>query len=374
MANGTLQTGTKVAIRKTQLDTLISSLQSNGFETIGPRPLDNTISYAPISSSQDLPIGYSSEQERGTYRLMPDKHNRYFDALPGAESWKKYLFPPRMPLFEVHHEDGIWQTHPAEEPAPKYAFIGVRPCELAAIEVQDRVFIRQDTIDPIYQARRQQALIIVVNCLHPNSTCFCTSMGSGPRATSGFDLSLTELEDAFVVEVGSPTGAAALQPLEWERSVAYRLQLAETAFEQAERAISRRIVNLADLPDLLLTNLNHPRWEHVAARCLSCTSCTQACPTCFCWDTADLTGLSGEDTRRERVWDSCFNPAYSSQAGGNTRPTTRSRYRQWLSHKLGSWVHQFGVSGCVGCGRCITWCPAKIDITEEIHHLQEDRA
>ena len=133
-----------------------------------------------------------------------------------------------------------------------------------------------------------------------------------------------------------------------------------------------RRMDTHDLPDLLLKNLNHPEWEAVAKRCMSCASCTLVCPTCFCWDTQDHTSLSGNETERERVWDSCFNPGYSYQAGGNTRPYTRSRYRQWLSHKLGSWKEQYGVLGCVGCGRCITWCPVKIDITEQIAALRKE--
>jgi sulfhydrogenase subunit beta (sulfur reductase) len=199
-------------------------------------------------------------------------------------------------------------------------------------------------------------------------------MGTGPRSTGGFDLSFIEMDDVFLVEVGSEAGAHALQPLEWERAIAYRLQLAEAEFLNAERSIQRHIENLDMLPEILLNNYEHPLWDQVGARCLSCTNCTLVCPTCFCWDVEDLTDLSGDITRRERVWDSCFNPSYSAQAGGNTRPTTKSRYRQWLTHKMGSWVEQFGESGCVGCGRCITWCPAKIDITAEIINFQEAAA
>jgi len=374
MANGRLKIGAKVAIKKPQLNLLISSLQGSGYQTVGPRVRDNAITYASINSLEDLPQGYISEQERGHYRLIRAEHERYFDAAPGPDSWKKFLFPPRSRLFEANRENGRWRTSlPAEEP-PKYAFIGVRPCELAAIGVQDRVFMRDDFVDPIYKSRRENVLLIAVSCTHPNSTCFCTSMGSGPKATSGFDLSFTELDDAFLVEVGSESGSIAIQPLELERTIAYRLQLADAELQNAERSIQRRIENTTLLPDMLLENLDHPLWDQVGARCLSCTNCTQVCPTCFCWDVEDLTDLSGNHTRRERVWDSCFNPSYSAQAGGNTRPTTKSRYRQWLAHKLGSWVVQFGESGCVGCGRCITWCPAKIDITEEIHNFQEATA
>ena len=374
MPNQILDVGAKVVIKKPQLNVLIDSLQASGYQTIGPRVRDNAVTYAPIETLEDLPRGYDSEQARGEYRLIRADHQRYFDAAPGSDSWKKFRFPPSSLLFEAFRENGRWRTNLPAEKAPQYAFIGVRPCDLAAIRVQDRVFMRQDFVDPIYKAHREKILILAVSCTHPNSTCFCTSMGTGPKASSGFDLNFTELEDVFLVEVGSEKGANVLQPLELDHAIAYRLQLAETALQKAERSIQRHIENIEQVPELLHNNLEHPLWDEVGSHCLSCTNCTQVCPTCFCWDVEDLNDLSGDKTRRERIWDSCFNPSYSYIAGGNTRPTTKSRYRQWLTHKLSTWVNQFGESGCVGCGRCITWCPAKIDITADIKKFQEATA
>jgi ferredoxin len=130
-------------------------------------------------------------------------------------------------------------------------------------------------------------------------------------------------------------------------------------------------MDTGDLPDLLYGNLDSPQWDLIAQRCLSCTNCTMVCPTCFCVDVQDLSDLSGQNTERQRIWDSCFNTDFSHVHGGNTRPNIRSRYRQWLTHKLASWVDQFGELGCVGCGRCITWCPVGIDLTEEITAIRE---
>ena len=127
-----------------------------------------------------------------------------------------------------------------------------------------------------------------------------------------------------------------------------------------------RAMDTHDIRDLLLDNLDHPRWDAVASRCLSCANCTLVCPTCFCSAVEDTTDLSGEEAERARVWDSCFSVDYSYIHGGSVRQSGRSRYRQWMTHKLGTWFDQFGTSGCVGCGRCITWCPVGIDITEEV--------
>ena len=374
MADKKLTIGAKVSIKKKQLNELISSLQKLGYQTIGPKVRDGAIIYDTIRSLDDFPQGYTNEQERGHYRLKLGNHERYFDITLGPDSWKKYLFPPRTELFQVSRQNGRWSAVLPAKEQPKLAFIGVRPCELAAIGIQDKVFIRDDFVDPIYYNRRVNVLTIVVNCLHPSRTCFCTSMQTGPKAEMGFDLSLTELEEVFLVDIGSDAGLALMQPLNWEPASAYDLQIEEDELIKARNSISRRIENLHLVPDMLLDNLEHSRWDEVATRCLSCTSCTQVCPTCFCWDVEDNTDLSGDNSKRERVWDSCFNLSYSAQAGGNTRPTTKSRYRQWLTHKMGSWVKQFGESGCVGCGRCITWCPAKIDITEEIKQMQDEVA
>jgi Fe-S-cluster-containing hydrogenase component 2 len=125
-------------------------------------------------------------------------------------------------------------------------------------------------------------------------------------------------------------------------------------------------MDVTGLPELLARNLEHPRWDDVASRCLACANCTMACPTCFCSTVEDTTDLTGDHAERWRSWDSCFTMDFSHVHGGSVRTSTRARYRQWLTHKLSTWHAQFGTSGCVGCGRCITWCPVAIDLTQEV--------
>jgi sulfhydrogenase subunit beta (sulfur reductase) len=370
MSDKTLTIGSSVALPKPELDLLLADLRRNGFQTTGPRLQDESIVYKTIDSLKDLPRGILSEQGRGSYRMIQTGKERYFDFIPGGQTWKQFLFPPRHTLFSAV-KDEKWQLKENNEPAPHYALIGVRACELAAIHVQDKVFLREDFSDPIYRARREGLFILAVNCLHPNATCFCTSMGTGPRHTAGFDLCLTELDDIFLVEVGSELGRSLLAERTFELPSAFIQNSAAQAMGQAAASIVRTL-DTSDLPGLLSGNLDAERWNEVGMRCLSCANCTQVCPTCFCWDATDQVDLLGKATRRERVWDSCFNPNYSYVVGGNTRPNIRSRYRQWLTHKLGTWKEQFGVQGCVGCGRCITWCPAGIDLTEEVAAIRAE--
>jgi len=362
--------GSTIVIEKENFNGILAKLKENGYETIGPRVKNDTLVYDHIEKLDDLPRGYVTEQDAGHFRLIQSNHPRYFDVIPGAQSWKQFLFPSRKELFALRKTNSHWETIQQEAKTPAYAFIGVRACELAAIQIQDNIFLRADFNDPTYRARRERVFILTVNCMHPAGTCFCASMGTGPRAKAGFDLSLTELDDVFLLTIGSEIARNLFDGIPFELASAFHLRNADQGLERAASQMSRQL-DTSKLPDLILNSLDHPHWQEVGARCLSCANCTQVCPTCFCWDAVDELSLDGKETRRERVWDSCFNPGYSYQAGGNTRPTIRSRYRQWLSHKLGTWKQQYGTLGCVGCGRCITWCPVGIDLTKEIPMLEE---
>ncbi len=370
-----LTIGATVALPKAEFDGLLNGLRQLGYETIGPRVKDEAVVYGPVQGLADLPQGYTSEQDAGKYRLVYAGHSNYFDVTPGAQSWKQYFFPPRSEIVSFHRDPENPRRWMVEEPKhkyPLYALVGVRPCELAAIQVQDRVFLREDLKDPVYRARRQGAFIVAVNCLHPGGTCFCASMETGPEADTGYDLCLTELEDDFLVKIGSEAGRMALATQEWHPAAAFLLNQAHNGLEKARQNMGRTLENYRQLPDALLQDMENPRYDNVAKRCLSCANCTLVCPTCFCWDTREVNDLSNQHASRERVWDSCFNLEYSYVFGGNSRPLVRSRYRQWITHKLGSWWKQFDTAGCVGCGRCISWCPAGIDFTVEASELRKE--
>lgn len=357
-------------ISREALNELIGLLRARGYQVIGPTIDQNAIVYDAITSIDDLPQGWTDEQQPGTYRLKRREDDALFGYVVGPHSWKRYLFPPLTTVLVSERTESGWQMRSPEEETPRYAFLGVRSCELAAMSVQDRVFAEGDYIDPIYQARRENALIIAVNCTQAATTCFCTSMDTGPRCRAGFDLALTELSTGFVVEIGSERGAELLDQLDFTDASEEELRRAAEAREVAVTQIERHF-DTTNVRDLLLDNLEHPRWDAVAQRCLSCTNCTMVCPTCFCSSVEEVSDLSTERVERQRHWDSCFNVDFSYMNGGTVRNTIRSRYRQWLTHKLATWIDQFGTSGCVGCGRCITWCPVGIDLTEEVAALRQ---
>jgi formate hydrogenlyase subunit 6/NADH:ubiquinone oxidoreductase subunit I len=362
-------------IAKPQLQDLLDELRSRQFTVVGPTLDQQAVVYSELNSIDQLPRGWVDEQAPGQYRLKQVDDDLWFGFVVGPHSWKKYLFPPREVLLSAEKTGNGWSFIPRAADSTRYALVGVRACELAAIQIQDRVFLDGPYQDPLYKQRREQTFIVAVNCTRAASTCFCTSMNTGPRCLPGFDLALTEIDSGFLVEVGTDRGrevfSAACQSRPAPLATADQLQAADRARQQAVDQIERRM-DTHDLPGLLLNNLSHPHWKEVGERCLSCTNCTMVCPTCFCSSVTEVRDLNMDRVERERVWDSCFNPDFSYLGGSPVRDDTPSRYRQWLTHKLGSWHQQFGTSGCVGCGRCITWCPVGIDITEEVATFQKE--
>lgn len=361
------------------LNRILAVLQKQGYETIGPRVESGAIVYGEVRTTEDLPVGYADTQGPGSYRLTKSDGAGLFSYVVGPVSWKKFLFPAELRLLSVHRRDGTMEVidHAKTDPKRKRAFIGIRPCELAALAMQDTVFLSGPYRDPYYEAERRGLFLVAVNCTHPAATCFCSSMNAGPAATAGYDICLTELlEDSrhvFVAEAGSERGQEILKHVSAKESTETEIGSVRSKLEAAASSITRRL-EVEGLPEYLKSGIEHPRWDNVARRCLSCGNCTQVCPTCFCSTVEDVTNLAGTEAHRTRKWDSCFTLEFSYIHGGSVRSSTKSRYRQWLMHKLGNWIDQFGTMGCVGCGRCITWCPVGIDITEEAHALRQQQS
>ena len=358
-----------------QLGELLQLVLLSGYELIGPTERGGAIVYEPIRSVQELPQGWSDEQEPGRYRLTRDSQPEFFGYAVGPQSWKKYLYPADVQLLCSKREGAAFRIlNNEDQTRPPYAFLGVRGCELAAIATQDRVLLDGRFRDPTYQARRQHVLIVAVQCTRAAATCFCAAMGTGPQVRDGFDLLLTELIGArghrFLVKAGSAQGAQLLARLQTRAADEDSVQEAENALSAA-KAQQVRSIDVTRTKDLLYANFEHPRWDNVATRCMACANCTMVCPTCFCTTVEDLSDLTVGHAERWRRWDSCFTLNFSYIHGGCVRESIKARYRQWLTHKFASWIDQFGSSGCVGCGRCITWCPAGIDVTEEIRAIRE---
>jgi sulfhydrogenase subunit beta (sulfur reductase) len=357
------------------LQSLLTALAGQGYRVIGPKVGHGAIVHGEIASIADLPRGYASDQTPAQYRMQDRGHEALFAYGVAANPWKEFLLPAVLRLCRFERQDGALRAVPDEAAPSRLAFVGVRPCEVHAIAIQDKVLAAGEYVDPSYKAQRDSLFIVAVNCGQAGRTCFCASMKTGPRAAGGFDLVLTEVVEAarhfFLVEIGSARGADLMGGVPHRKAGAEDEQAADAVVAHAAAHMGRSL-DTDGLKDVLYRNHAHPRWDDVAARCLTCANCTMVCPTCFCTtfdDTSDLAGSCGE---RRRMWDSCFTLDFSYIHGGSIRRSARARYRQWLTHKLASWIDQFGTAGCVGCGRCITWCPVGIDITAEARALREE--
>ena len=352
-------------LARPDLDRLIGILAESGRTVVGPVVRDGAVAYEPIGAAADLPHGWTDAQAPGSYRLRRDG-TRTFDVGPPAQGLKRWIFPPLAPLATaVRGADGSASFTAAAPSAPPLALLGVRACEIAALRVQDRVLAEGPFVDEDYRSRRDAALVVAAQCTRSCDTGFCASMGTGPEVTDGHDLVLTELDDGFVVDAGTAAGERMLDRLGLAAATPEQTWAVAEGVASVRTAQGRPVV-AEGLRDRLMDQLDHPRWAEIADRCLACSNCTMVCPTCFCTSVGLQSDLDGATTKLERRWDSCFTGDFARVAGGNFRPKRQDRYRQWLTHKFATWVDQFGTSGCVGCGRCITWCPVGIDVREEL--------
>lgn len=344
------------------LDDLVRALIAGGRDVIAPVVRDGVMALDTISSADELPIGWSDDQGPGTYRIEQSQDQTRFRFAAPAQSWKRFLHEERTLLVRTRVVDGNIEIDGPPDAVPELAFVGIRACDLAAIQRLDVVLAG----DPEYQRRRAGLAVIAVDCATAASTCFCASMGTGPSVGGGADLVLSELDDGnFVAVAHTELGgtllreSGAVETASPDEITQADALTAACAASQV-RALDSDAVNRA---------AEHPQdaaWTKFSERCLSCGNCTMVCPTCFCTTVEDRTSITHDGAERWQRWDSCFSLDFSYIHGGSIRQSPESRYRQWYLHKLSTWHEQFGSSGCVGCGRCITWCPTGIDLTKAV--------
>ncbi len=368
MESNTFQKAPPQLLMRDNFSQLLQQLKASGYHTLGPVVSQGTVQWKEISRPEDLPIGWKDRQEPGSYRLEPEPGPRFFNIVHGPESLKPLTFAPRETLLVLNRDGQTFSSKEIQPQAQPTAVFGVRACDLAGLAMQDQIFLHGTYVDPYYQHRRESLFLIAVNCTKAQPTCLCASTDTGPKAGQGFDLCLTEADKDFLIEAGSEKGLEILNQLPCSAASKKRIQDDEERMIACAQSQIRSLPK-SNLPSALYEAHDHPRWDRVATRCLACTNCTMVCPTCFCHGVEETPSLDFQATERNRVWDSCFTLNHGYIHGKNFRPTIKDRYRMWLTHKLGSWIDQFGTSGCVGCGRCITWCPVGIDLTEEVHAL-----
>lgn len=360
-----------VYLPKSAFPEFFSVLQQEGYQIVGPQVKDGAIVYNQLSDVDQLPFNYTDDQQAGTYQIADTKSGKYFSWANGPQALKPLTFSPRETLWSVVKDNlgklSFNEELPNVQPT---AVLGIRACDLAALTLQDQHFLQGEFQDDYFKKRSEKLLLIAVNCSHPAQTCFCASTGDGPEAKAGYDIVMTELDHGFILQAATGVGATICAQLPSQNVSSHHEQQKEAQIQNAVAKQTRQLPK-SDLKDLLPAQWQSTHWDSIAQRCLACGNCTAVCPTCFCHSEWDDASLDGQQSVHYRQWDSCFNHEHSYIHGIVIRAETGNKYRQWLTHKFATWFEQYGRSGCVGCGRCITWCPVGIDVTEELKKLSE---
>src|SRR5208283_5271031 len=247
-----MNTENTIILERAKLDTLFEALHNKGYTIIGPRKTATAIVYDEISSSVDLPIGWTDEQNAAAYRLDRRTDAACFGFNVGANSWKNFLFPATLKLFRVEQKEKSScnfissvdreSTDDSGE-MPKYAFMGVRSCELHALLIQDKIFTGGTYVDPYYKTHRDQTFIVAINCIEAGNTCFCVSMKTGPKVEKEFDLALTEVIDKqlhyYTIEIGSERGREVIQNLPHRKAEKQHISRAQQEIEKAVGQMGR---------------------------------------------------------------------------------------------------------------------------------------
>ncbi|MCX7914130.1 MAG: 4Fe-4S dicluster domain-containing protein [Thermodesulfovibrionales bacterium] len=365
----------RAKIKKEDLVYLFLELKGT-HKIIGPKVSNNVIVLSEIDF-EDLPLGYRDLQSQGSYKLIKSDESTMFGYSVSADSFKRFLNPPNVEILSFKTSKRGLSFKPLTYQGKPLAFFGIRSCDREALRLYDKVFLEGLERDFYYNSIRQNLILIALNCINPGDNCFCASISTGPEVKGSFDLLITELDDCLLIESGSSFGDRLIKVLPQESVNETHMTKKKLVLEKCMGMFKKKI-SFNKLPDLIYKNIENPRWQEIAKRDLECGNCTQVCPTCFCsttYDSVMLNGISKKITeisgRKIRVWDSCFSRNFARVHGGNFRLSRKARYRHWFAHKLAYSLEQFSLPGCVGCGRCITWCPMGIDLTQELEGFSD---
>jgi ferredoxin len=280
----------------------------------------------------------------------------------------KGLFHPqadKMFTFSLDKNDpeaGVLKEAPQDY--SERVILGVRPCDARAFKLDDVNFNTGDIKDPWWVKRRDSSTLVGLACNAPCSTCFCTSVGSGPFDTAGLDVLLVDVGDGYVAHSITKKGEELLVGLQGEAAP----EDAPLKIEGLKKAAEASLGNAFDVESFTKKNMldlfNDPLWEEVQFSCINCGTCTFVCPTCWCFDIQDE--VTEEKGVRMRLWDACMFPLFTFHGSGhNPRAQKLQRVRQRFMHKLKYYPDKYGDGvACVGCGRCVKACPVNIDIRQ----------
>lgn len=312
---------------------------------------EDTLVYAPVQ-----------EEDNIMFRVLEKDMEPILEFANTKNAPKNFFFPQAETMMRFLKKERGAELLEVPIAAREAVLFGVRPCDARSFVLLDYVFDDPKYRDPYYVERRAKTTIVSIACVRPPySTCFCTSVGGHPMSKEGADLSLVDMGDTWLAEAVTEKGEKLLQnmgdlPGADEAAVTRKNEMAEKAAE-----VVKADVPASAIKPWLDENFDHDFWNKIHIGCLACGTCTYLCPTCHCFDITDE--MKKEEGRRARSWDSCMYWLFTQETSGhNPRPTQKERWRQRFMHKFKYFVDNFGAVACVGCGRCVRYCPVNIDI------------
>jgi ferredoxin len=310
--------------------------------------------YAPVKLTEGVSV----------YKKIDRPEEVSLTLLNPQKPLKEIFFPQSEVMFHFEKVGKRNQVTSTEEVKKERAILGARPCDIQAISILDEIFLGKDYTDVYFLQKRKLTTIMGFSCNHPLSTCFCSSTGGSPFFREGADLFFIDLEEAFLVELLTEKGMAFQKNRFFKEADPKDISLAKEIEEKASTK-GDASVPIERIEKRLHLMMESPFWDRVHEKCMGCRICTYLCPTCHCFDIVDE-ALNNRG-HRVRNWDSCLSSLYSQETSGhNPRPSGRERTRQRLMHKFNYFPKNFGRVACVGCGRCILYCPVNFDIRQAI--------
>jgi ferredoxin len=326
----------------------IARKMTGDFAVWAPVKKEDNVLFAPLGSDDEPFFAYLNSKNA--------PKNIFF---PHTETMMKYTRTPQGMVFSSEVNE-----------AGQSVLFGVRPCDAHSFVVLDKLFDQEKYKDQYYIAKRQNTTVITLACVKPPyATCFCTSVDGEPVSSEGADILLTDIGDEYLVELVTEKGAKLAGYFgDTKADAPAEAKKAELA-AKAKEAIKSK-VPAHEVKPILDKNFDHPFWDTIHAKCLACGTCTYLCPTCHCFDISDE--VVGSDGIRLRSWDSCMFPLFTKETSGhNPRPSQKERWRQRTMHKFKYYIDMFNTIGCVGCGRCVMYCPVNLDIRKVVEDISK---
>ena len=319
------------------------------------------------------------------YRSLGEAERRQV-ALRGTRSpfpAKSFFLPVRESLAEYGPGVDLEEGSKRESRSKPFALVNLRSCDLQAIGVLDHVFLEGDFVDPFYKARRDSVLVVSVDCLNATEYCFCNMVGYEPFVKNDLGLNLSPVSGGYVVRSESAKGAEVLKDFYGSDAVVRETQHQE--MQQNQAAILAQLQDNGEkfacsrsYYEILKASIPEDKWNDLFSTCVECASCTNICPTCYCFYMFDQkkSPEAKEAYEKLRSWDSCLLADYSRMAGvggvkPNPRPRIRTRYENRFRHKYEYFYETYKQYGCTGCGRCSEACMGATDPREVMRVLSQ---